>query len=64
MVLRKVGKVKIRDSHMTWKGKKEVTLEVTVPKEVRIFFDIHRGMEAEVFVDEENKRIIYQILEG
>lgn len=64
MGLRKIGRVKIRDSHVSWRGKREVTLEVTIPKEVRLFLDLKHGMEAEVYVDEKNKRIIYQILEG
>jgi len=63
MALRKIGKVKIRDSHVKWRGKGEVTLEVTIPKEVKLFFDVHHGMEAEVYIDEKNRRIIYQLLE-
>lgn len=63
MPLRHVGKVKVRKAG--WNVKSGVaSLAVTVPHNVKIFFGDLEGMELEVYVDEENRQIIYKLPEG
>jgi hypothetical protein len=62
MKLRPIGRVKIRKGG--WNPKRgEPTLIVAVPKQVKLFFNVEAGQIVEVFVDEENKRIVYQLLQ-
>jgi len=57
--LKAIGKVKVRRcAQHVRRG--EPSLEVTIPRTVKIFFDIKQGDVLDVFVDEENRRIIFQ----
>jgi len=60
MGLKQVGKVKIRQ--LTPNPKSGMPhLMFTIPQAVKIFFTLKVGELVEVYVDEENKRIIYQL---
>jgi len=62
MGLKPIKRVRVRKEG--WNPKRgEPTLGVTIPREVKLFFNVEAGQIAEVFVDEENKRIVYQLLE-
>ena len=55
MKCKKVGEVKVRKSGPV----DGASLEVTIPKGARLFIDINAGDILEVFVDEDDKKIIY-----
>jgi len=59
--LKLIGKVKIRWSNTNSKRGAGV-LQLTIPHTAKLFFPLKVGEEAEVYVDEENRRIIYQLL--
>lgn len=61
MNLRPVGRVMVRNVGRNPKTSTP-SLGVTIPKVVRLFLDIKQGQIMEVFVDEENKRIVYQLI--
>jgi hypothetical protein len=61
MELRPIGRGKVRKGGYTIK-RGAPALIVPGPKQVRLFCNVEAGQIAEVLVDEENKRIVYQLL--
>jgi len=59
-----VGTVKVRNTVVSKKRSKMRNLSLTIPKNVQIFLGNLRGKKARVFVDQEKKRIIYEILDS
>ena len=55
MNTRYIGKVKVRQSS----SEKGASLEVTIPKGVLILLDVEPGRLLDVYVDEEDGKIIY-----
>ncbi len=55
MNTRYIGKVKVRQSS----SEKGASLEVTIPKGVLILLDVKPGRLLDVYVDEEDGKIIY-----
>ena len=60
MRLRLIGRVKVRKSAQKLE-RGEPSLIVTIPKQVKLFFNVKAGEMVEVYVDEENKRVVYQL---
>jgi len=58
----KLGTVKIRKAIIVKGGRRHESLEVTIPKRVLYILPGILGREADVFVDEKRKRIIYQFI--
>ena len=57
---KKIGEVRVRASS----NARGASLEVTIPKEVLLFLQLRKGDVMEVYVDEENRKIIYCLSRG